>query len=130
MVTFFCNSSYAFWLRLSRLGPVLSSRLFISLLRVSLIVATVAAGFNPPLLQAVEPRAPQLLFTLSHTAPSAVLPPSYSSDKQAVNLTVATLDSLVVGGRIVFDLQAHTGRMFSRGKCNGAKHTAEAMGSY
>ena len=106
MVTLFCNSSYAFWLRLSRLGPVLSSRLFISLLRVSLIVATVAVGFNPPLLQAVEPRAPQLLFTLSHTAPSAVLPPSYSSDKQAVNLTVATLDSLVVGGRIVFDLQA------------------------
>jgi hypothetical protein len=61
---------------------------------------------NPLPLQAVEPRAPQLLFTLSNTHPSAVPPPHYSSQKQAVNLEVATLDSLAVGGRIVFDLHA------------------------
>ncbi len=34
-----------------------------------LLAATGVAGLNPPLLQAVEPRAPQLLFTLSNTAP-------------------------------------------------------------
>ena len=106
MLSLFSDLSSALRLRLSRLGLERSSRLAGLLLRVLLLAATGVAGLNPLPLQAVEPRAPQLLFTLSNTHPSAVPPPHYSSQKQAVNLEVATLDSLAVGGRIVFDLHA------------------------
>ena len=106
MLPLFSDLSSALRLRLSRLGLERSSRLAGLLLRVLLLAATGVAGLNPLPLEAVEPRAPQLLFTLSNTHPSAVPPPHYSSQKQAVNLEVATLDSLAVGGRIVFDLHA------------------------